>query len=58
MNSYEEQRAAQLARLDAYMRDHPPTPDTNDAPEVEPDDPTETWVKVGGWPPAPMGAPR
>ena len=51
---YAEERAAQLENLDAFMRAHPPTPDTSDAPD--PDDPAETWTSVGSWPPPPMGA--
>jgi len=53
---YAEERAAQLENLDAFMRAHPPTPDTSDAPDPDPDDPAETWTSVGSWPPPPMGA--
>lgn len=57
---YAEERAAQLARLDAYMAEHPPTPDTSTGPDVEPDfdDEHGAWTSVGCWPPAPMGARR
>lgn len=60
MNSYEEQRAAQVARLDAYMREHPPTPDHDDHPDTfhDPDDPAEAHTSVGSWPLPPIGAPR
>lgn len=59
--TYAEERAAQLARLDAHMAEHPPTPDTSTAaPDAEPDydDEHGAWTSVGCWPPAPMGARR
>lgn len=58
--TYAEERAAQLARLDAYMREHPPAPEASSGPDLEPDldDPAESWTRVGCWPPAPMGARR
>ena len=61
--SYDEQRAAQMARLDAYAEENPPAPPGRDVvahPDdfYDPDDSAESFTAVGSWPPPEMGAGR
>lgn len=61
--SYDEQRAAQMARLDAYAEDNEITYDPlldSDHPDSfhDPDDPAESFTAVGSWPPPQTGAGR